>query len=462
MNKKLLIIAGQTGVGKTKLANEIARKINGEIIIVDSIQLYKHMDIISNKPNRFLREGAIYHNLNQYDFNDGTLTAMAHAEQIRSTIKEVWSRNKIPILEGGCGFYFKAILSGAQERMTEQQGELYNKYILVAREIIKKDNNFTASFERLRRMDTSIPQMLPIKNDLYRLEKRLGDAMLYGDGAYKKIQELEKNIRNENKFSEDTSIYNFFLFCDKLILNKKIQERTEKMLESGIIQEVSNLLSYNIITSQMFSKENKIASSVFMHAYGLIETTQFLIKLLDQLENKDNFINSYGHNVSKRDQIANKYKKIAFKLIYELLESISISSRQYAKRQATWFKKNDNFLWLNGEDDNLAEIIINKYLPMSKEEFSSNLNSEVNENVKINYLWTKIKRSDNYYFKILKNNQFIKNLLVDSFKFCESNKEKLLEIKEILEKENRILQGDPLTNENLMVDSSLVEKYLKM
>jgi tRNA dimethylallyltransferase len=468
MNKKLLIIAGQTGVGKTKLANEIARKINGEIILVDSIQLYKHMNIISNKPNRFLQESAKYHNLNEYDLKEGTVTAMTHAEKIRKTISEVWSRNKIPILEGGCGFYYKAILSGAQERMTEQEEELYSKYVLVAREIIKRDKNFQISFDRLRRMDTSIPECLAIKNDFYRLEKRLADAMLYGDGAFKKIQEIEKKIRAENKFSEDISIYNFFLYCDKLILNKKIQDRADIMLQSGILKEVSNLLSQNIITPQMFSKENGISSSVFIHAYGLVETVQFFIKLLDQVENKDNIIKSYGGNISKKDTVANKYKILAFKMLFGLLASITISSRQYAKRQATWFKKNENFLWLNGENTNLSELIINRYLPMTKEEFNSNLNSEENENVKLNYKWTNIKRSDPGYFKILNNNQSMKNLIVDSFKFCEDNKEKLLEIKGIFEKEKVFLDNNINQNideekiENNKVDHSLVEKYLKL
>jgi tRNA dimethylallyltransferase len=463
MNKKLVIIAGQTGVGKTKVANDLARKINGEIILVDSIQLYKHMNIIANKPSRFLQESAKYHNMNEYDFKDGTVSAISHAEKIRKTINEVWSRNKVPILEGGCGFYYKTILTGASSKMTEEQETMYSKYISVAREIIKRDGNFQTSFDRLRRMDSSLPELLTIKNDFYRLEKRIADAIMYGDGAHKIIQDLEGKIRDQNKFPDDTEIYKFFLFCDKIILNQKIQDRTEKMLESGILKEVSDLLSNNIITPEMFSKDNTISSSVFIHAYGLVETVQYLINILDQIDNKQNIINSYGSHISKKDSVGNKFKTIAFKLLFDLLNGISISSRQYAKRQATWFKRNDNFLWLNAEENSIADNIIQNYLPMSKDNFDSLMNSEENDKVKLKYNWSNIKKTDSSYFKVLKNNISIKNFVVDSFKFSEKNKDKLLEIKNILKSNNGNSVESTLEDDKVeKIDQSLVDKYFKM
>lgn len=458
MNKKIIIIAGQTGAGKTKLANEVARNINGEIILVDSIQFYKHLNIIANKPSKFLTEVVKYHNLSEYELSDGTVNAMIQADKIRKTISDIWSRGKTPILEGGCGFYYKTILTGSASRISEMEEDSYNKYILIAKEIIRHDNCFDTTFARLRRMDTSIPETLPIKNDFYRLEKRLADAMMYGDGAYKtkKIDQVKIKDSFSKTFFSDATIYKFFLYCNRLTLNKMLEDRTEKMIENGLLKEVSDLLSKDIIQPKTFEGNN-----IFTNAYGLIETIDYLNKFIYLEKDKDNIIKSYDMNISKKDEIANKYKKMVFKNIYDLMADISVRNRQYAKRQATWFKKQDKYLWINAEKDNLSNYLIKNYVELDQKSLDSCIDSELNLKTMENYSFSNIKTSNSNKYNLLKNNNKIKNIVIDSFKHAELNKHKLLEINKYLERKKYDVEEehDLLNNEIL---SEHLEKYLKI
>ena len=116
MKNKLLVIAGQTGVGKTDIAYHIAKSIKGaEIILADHIQSYKYFNISGNKPCENYQRSIRYHNLDKYDPIEDKVNAAVFATETRRTINDIIKKGGFPIIEGGSGFYLKMLLSGGDD-----------------------------------------------------------------------------------------------------------------------------------------------------------------------------------------------------------------------------------------------------------------------------------------------------------------------------------------------------------
>jgi tRNA dimethylallyltransferase len=447
MKNKLLIISGQTGVGKTDISYRLARNLNGEIILMDTIQQYKGLKITANKPSTFMTSAIKYHNIDEHELSpNSNLNASFYVQRTRQIINDVWNRGKLPILEGGSGFYFKMLLTGGSARFNQEEEIEFEKKIEIARKIILYDNNnFDKTFSRLLKLDQSFPQHVLLKNDFYRLEKRLAEALMFGNGAYEKVREMEETLRKENVFLENVSIYNFFLYMDKFELIKKLEQRCEKMIETGLIEEVSDLLYTNKIDEKIFLFNSQ---ALFLNAYGLLETIKYFTDLLRYLDKKSIIINSFSDHISQKDPNVAANVKIFNELFYKYMISFSINNRQYAKRQAKWFKKNENFLWLNASlpQNKLIDIIKDKYLIMSKEEFEKETLSVVNKKIKEDYNYKDILFKTKSVFTILKSRQKMKMLLEKSFNAVEKNKTKLKNIANILKEQDNKSESESKIN----------------
>lgn len=310
MKKPLVIITGPTAVGKSELAIHIAKRINGEIISADSIQVYKYMDIGSAKLKKEEMQD-IPHYLIDELFPDEEFNVVKFKEYARGYMQEIYNKNKIPIIVGGTGFYIQALLY---------------------------DIDFTDMVS-----DTSYRQELM---DLY---ERKGAVYLHGllkevdeesacqihyNNIKRVIRALEYHKLTGGKISEhnsqqrkNLSPYNFAYFVlnrNREILYNNINLRIDKMLESGLIDEVKKLKKMNY-TKDLISMQGLGYKEILMYLDGELSLEDVIFIL-------------------KRD------------------------TRHFAKRQLTWFKREKEVTWVNYENfDNNQDKILEYILRQLKD-----------------------------------------------------------------------------------------------
>ena len=222
---KIIVIAGPTGVGKTKLGVELAKKYNGEIINADAVQVYRGIDIGSAKITEEEKEGISHHLFDIKEVNE-EYTIYHYQKDARNVIDDIISRGKTPILVGGTGLYIKAALydyklSEEKENKTYDNltnDELYKKLLELDKNIIIDKNN----------------------------RRRLIRAINYY---------LENNASiSDNKTDKLLYDVTFIgLTCDRNILYNRINNRVDKMLEDGLLEEVQSFHKKNIRTKVLLS-----------------------------------------------------------------------------------------------------------------------------------------------------------------------------------------------------------------
>ena len=221
----VIVITGPTGVGKTKLSIELAKKYNGEIINADAVQVYKGLDIGSAKITKEEMEGIPHHLFDIKDVNE-EYTIYHYQEDCRKVINIILSKGKTPILVGGTGLYIKAALydyklSKEKENSTYDNlstEDLYNELIKLDKDIIIDKNN----------------------------RRRLIRALNYYKENNKSINE-----NKTNKLLYDTIFIG--LTTDRETLYNKINTRVDYMIENGLIEEVKSFYDKNIKTKPLLN-----------------------------------------------------------------------------------------------------------------------------------------------------------------------------------------------------------------
>lgn len=298
--KKLLIIAGPTAVGKTDISIKLAKEFNGEIISADSMQIYKYMNIGSAKISPDEMQGVPHHLIDIIDpsreFSVAEFKTMA-----TSAIDDIIERGKYPIIAGGTGLYINSLICNYEFTGTYKDEE-YRNYLKNLAEEKGKDY----VHELLKDIDKeSYERLYP--NDL----KRVIRALEVYKVTKKTISEINKGV---NLYDIPYDINYYILNMNREKLYDRINKRVDKMLSSGLVDEVVKLKNMGY-TSDMQS----------MKGIGYKE-------ILYYLDNKLSF-----------DEAAELIKK---------------GSRNYAKRQLTWFRKDKRAKWIDKDlynDDN--EII---------------------------------------------------------------------------------------------------------
>ena len=296
---KVLVILGPTGVGKTQISLELADILDGEVVSFDSRQVYKYMDIGTAKPTK--REmKKIAHHLIDIVYPDERFTAADYGKKARETIKEIIERKKQPILVGGSGLYLEALIKGffkgpkgdekLRERLKEEESK-FDQYYL---------------FEKLKKVDPKAAQRIH-PNDSVRIIRALEVYELTG----KPITSLQEKGDYE-PFEMD--FIKVGLTLNRKKLYERIDQRVEKMITEGFLDEVKGL------KEKGYSAELKAFKTV-----GYQE-------LFSYLEGKSD--------------------------LPLAVVSIKLNTRHYAKRQLTWFRKDKEIKWLDGEKENLIELIL--------------------------------------------------------------------------------------------------------
>jgi len=299
--KKIILLAGPTASGKSKLAIKIAQHFNGEIINADSMQIYKEISLLNSKPNlqdiKILR-----HHLYGFVSIKKKFSTGHWLKLVIKKIEEQWKSGKTPIVVGGTGLYFKALTDGLV-KIPDIPNNIRTKIRKLHKEIGQK--NF---FNQLVILDPLTKKFLS-PFDAQRSMRAYEVRKFTGKSLFEFIKETPSNF-------EKKIFKNFFLNLPKELLHKKIEKRIEKMFKDGVINEVKNFLAMKI------DKEltpNKII--------GIKEIN-------DYFEGKRTFI--------------------------ETKELIKQKTRQYAKRQFTWARghmKSWNMVYSSNTDDLLKKVI---------------------------------------------------------------------------------------------------------
>ena len=301
---KIYVVAGPTAVGKTEYSIELAKKIGGEIISLDSVQVYKHLNIGSAKITKE-EMGGIRHymidevepsvNLNVKDFKD-----MANVY-----IKDILKRGKAPILVGGSGFYIRAILYNT-DFLEENDTEVLKTREKLKNELDAKGVDYL--YERLKEIDIESAKVIPKEN-----VKRVMRAIEFYEMHNFPIS--KHNL--EEKMKESYYEYEFYVLnMERDRLYERINKRVDNMIADGLLLEIKGLINMGL-SSDLNS----------MRSIGYAELYDF-VKKNDPINN----INELKEN--------NKEE------LNYLIDKIKQHSRNYAKRQLTWFKAQKNIIWI--------------------------------------------------------------------------------------------------------------------
>ena len=211
--KDIIVIVGPTGVGKTKLSIELAKKLDAEIINGDSVAIYKELDIGSAKPSITEREGIPHHLIDIKDVLDD-YSVFEYQKDVRKKIDEIASRNKRIIIVGGTGLYIKSALY--DYNFTE--GTTYNEY---------EDLTNDEILEKIKNSDISL-DYIPEVNNRKRLVRLLN-----------KIENNEIITNNKDKLLYPIKVIG--LTTSRDYLYERINKRVDIMLKNGLLEEIESL-----------------------------------------------------------------------------------------------------------------------------------------------------------------------------------------------------------------------------
>jgi tRNA dimethylallyltransferase len=274
---KVIAIFGPTATGKSALAINLAKILKSEIISADSIQIYKEFNICTAKPTNQELSQVKHHLINCLPVTED-YSVMHFCQKAKLIIENLNLQKKIPIIVGGTGFYIDALIRNYQFVTAPAQRSNCSSDVL---------------FDNLQKIDPSSAASI-CKNDIKRLQRALDFYESFGISI---TSQAAKTLSSESIYDAIRIGVNYI---DRKKLYKKIDERVEKMLESGLINEIKFV--------------------------------------------KDNF------NVSKTARMAIGYKELIPFLegkisLSQAVAELKMKTRRYAKRQITWFKREPNTKW---------------------------------------------------------------------------------------------------------------------
>jgi tRNA dimethylallyltransferase len=305
-NKRVIVIAGPTGVGKTALSIRIAKILGGEIVSADSMQVYRGMDIGTAKVGEKEKEKIPHHMIDICDISENFNVVDFYNRAI-SSINDILIRKKVPIVVGGSGFYINALLYGPPE------GPPADLEIRKKLEKEMKKMGVDVLYERLQMMDPEYAATIE-ENDRYKIIRALEIMYI--------TKKRVSSFKRKKETFENFDFRCWFLYMEREKLYSKVDKRCLDMIEKGFIEEVEKLEEKGI--------EKNISAS---QSIGYRQCLDFL-KTSRSKEEKEKFIE--------------EFKK---------------ASRRYVKRQFTWFKKEPLFRWLEISNDleRTMEFILQDY-----------------------------------------------------------------------------------------------------
>jgi len=297
LKSKIILISGPTASGKSNFSIKLAKKINGEIINADSMQVYKELKILSARPNTKDYQKIKHHLYGFHSVKNNFSTGDWLKNAIKK-IKEVRRRKKIPIFVGGTGLYFKALTEGL---------------VSIPNIPIKYRNNIRDLQKKLGQK--KFYQKL-IKLDPYSKENINPTDTQRSIRAYEVKQFTKKSLHdwfeNTKSYFDKDDFFKIYIDYPREELIQRISKRAEQMIEMGAVNEVKRFIKLKVRKDKSVNK-----------AIGIHEIKEYLEKRKDMLD---------------------------------VIEKISIKTRQYAKRQSTW-ARGHMISWLKLSPQDLKKFL---------------------------------------------------------------------------------------------------------
>lgn len=296
----LIVLVGPTAVGKTEFSIELAKKVDGEIISGDSMQVYKQMDIGTAKIMQDEMSGIPHHMIDILE-PDENFSAYEFKNRAQRLIKEITARGRVPIIAGGTGLYIQSLIYNYdfEDETISEQKSLEIEAMLSELDQLSNEalHQYLASFDEVSAQDIH-------PNN----RKRVRRAIQY----YLKTKKLLSSRKKVQQFTENYDTLLLGIEMSRDILYQRINKRVDIMLERGLLSEVQQLVDNGYETSQS------------MQAIGYKE----IVPVIKQELSLD-----------------------------EATEKLKQHSRNYAKRQMTWFKNKLDVLWLDREKMSLSLML---------------------------------------------------------------------------------------------------------
>ena len=289
MAPRVLCVVGPTASGKTKMAVALARRFGGEVVSVDSMQIYRGMTIGTAAPTAEEMEGVPHHMIAVADPAE-QWSAARFCQAADACIQDILSRGKLPVLAGGTGLYLDALIRGDDFAPGSQGGEVR---LRLQREL--REQGPEALLERLRTVDPETAGRLHLRD-----EKRILRALEIYEQTGEPLSLRDRRGRQRPDRYE--AVYIGLSFRDREDLRRRIDRRVDDMVRQGLLQEVQDLLDSGLPRD-----------ATALQAIGY---KQFL---------------AVADGAATTDQA---------------VEEVKLRSRQYAKRQLTWLRRNPDIHWI--------------------------------------------------------------------------------------------------------------------
>ncbi len=296
-NNTVVVIVGPTASGKSKLAVDICKELNGEVISADSMQIYKQMDIGTAKASMEEQDGIPHHLIDILEPNED-YSLDRFLNDCQNAVDDILSRGKLPVIAGGTGLYISSFVNNIKL----SDAKVDNEYRNMLEDIATSHGNLTLK-QLLFNVDRDSYDRLNV-NDRKRLIRALEVYRVTGC-----------QISCSSNTSEKSGKYNFIIFglnyTNRDLLYDRINKRVDSMIQNGLLSEAK----------QLFEQE---LSATARQAIGYKE-------LFDYFEGK--------------------------KSLDSAIDYLKQASRNYAKRQITWFKKDESITWYHLDEKKYEEIM---------------------------------------------------------------------------------------------------------
>lgn len=309
MSKKAIVVVGPTASGKTSLGIYIAKKYNGEVISADSMQIYKEMSVSTAKPTIDEMDGVKHHLIDFVDITD-TYSVSDYCRDAKAVFDDIISRGKLPVIVGGTGLYIDSFITNTQFFDDAQSDEIRKRLQKQA-----NDEGLDVLYNRLKEIDPDAAAKIHPNNSV-----RVIRALEVYEATGKTI--TQQTEQSHSVASDIDALYIGINYSDREKLYDRINRRVDIMMENGLLDEAKSL----------FSGEY---SATAVNSIGCKEMKPFLD---------------------------------GEKTLSECVEKLKMSTRHYAKRQLTWFRRNESVKWVypdkQNEDELYSQIIeyINDFL----------------------------------------------------------------------------------------------------
>ncbi len=313
----VIAVVGATASGKTAMAVKLAKLFNGEVISADSMQIYKGMNIATAKPDKTEQDG-VPHHLIDFLETDEKYSVARFVEDAKKCAEDIYSRGKIPVVAGGTGLYVDSFLENVLFDDEPDNSEIRQQ--LLDR---RQKEGIESLFEELEKIDPQTANTLHIKN-----EGRIIRALeIYYLTGQTKSERLVLSRRAQSSFAP---VYIGLDYKDREKLYGRIDRRVDIMTENGLLEEAK----------EYFSIERNCTAA---QAIGYKELAPF-----------------FNGEIT----------------LSEALDNLKRATRRYAKRQLTWFRKNQKINWIYCDEYDEYQQIVNKASCIVKEHLNGKVSDD--------------------------------------------------------------------------------------